>query len=114
MKKIDKKLTTLRDHIVKKMAIGMVVNERVIDQVITHQFNSAEDATKTNNSIEISESDDAESVLKKAQSPLRMLNLNLRIEEPHKDRSVVMAQAMSETKDERRMLNYEKVLKQWD
>ena len=38
----------------KKMAIGMVVNERVIDQVITHQFNSAEDATKTNNSIEIS------------------------------------------------------------
>lgn len=36
------------------MAIGMVVNERVIDQVITHQFNSAEDATKTNNSIEIS------------------------------------------------------------
>jgi hypothetical protein len=43
-----------------------------------------------------------------------MLNLNLRIEEPHKDRSVVMAQAMSETKDERRMLNYEKVLKQWD
>ena len=32
----------------------MVVNERVIDQVITHQFNSAEDATKTNNSIEIS------------------------------------------------------------
>jgi len=36
------------------MAVGMVVSERVIDQVITHQFNSAEDATKTNNSIEIS------------------------------------------------------------
>ena len=32
----------------------MVVSERVIDQVITHQFNSAEDATKTQNSIEIS------------------------------------------------------------
>ena len=32
----------------------MVVSERVIDQVITHQFNSAEDATKTNNSVEIS------------------------------------------------------------
>ena len=38
----------------KKMAVGMVVSERVIDQVITHQFNSAEDATKNNNSIEIS------------------------------------------------------------
>lgn len=38
----------------KKMAVGMVVSERVIDQVVTHQFNSAEDATKNNNSIEIS------------------------------------------------------------
>lgn len=36
------------------MAVGLVVNERVISQVITHQFNSAEDATKTNNSVEIS------------------------------------------------------------
>ena len=36
------------------MSVGMVVSERVIDQVITHQFNSAEDATKTKNSIEIS------------------------------------------------------------
>ena len=36
------------------MSVGMVVSERVIDQVITHQFNSAEDATKTQNSIEIS------------------------------------------------------------
>jgi len=31
------------------MSIGMVVSERVIDQVITHQFNS-----ETNNSIELS------------------------------------------------------------
>ena len=38
----------------KKMAISMVVSEQVIDQVITHQFNSADDATKTMNSIEIS------------------------------------------------------------
>ena len=36
------------------MSVGMVVSERVIDQVITHQFNAAEDATKTQNSIEIS------------------------------------------------------------
>jgi len=36
------------------MSIKMVVSERVIDQVITHQFNAAEDATKTNNSLEIS------------------------------------------------------------
>ena len=36
------------------MAISMVISEQVIDQVITHQFNSADDATKTMNSIEIS------------------------------------------------------------
>lgn len=36
------------------MAVGLVVSERVISQVITHQFNSAEDATKSNNSVEIS------------------------------------------------------------
>lgn len=36
------------------MSVKMVVSERVIDQVITHQFNAAEDATKTNNSLEIS------------------------------------------------------------
>tara|TARA_R100000541_G_scaffold48703_3_gene55797 strand:- start:353 stop:634 length:282 start_codon:yes stop_codon:yes gene_type:complete len=32
----------------------MVVSEKVIERVITHQFNAAEDATKTNNSLEIS------------------------------------------------------------
>lgn len=31
-----------------------------------------------------------------------------------KDRSLAMAEAMSATKDERRMLSYEKVLKHWD
>ena len=36
------------------MAIGMVISEKVIDRVITHQFNSAEDATRDKNSIEIS------------------------------------------------------------
>ena len=32
----------------------MVISEKVIDRVITHQFNSAEDATRDKNSIEIS------------------------------------------------------------
>ena len=36
------------------MSVKMVVSERVIERVITHQFNAAEDATKTNNSLEIS------------------------------------------------------------
>jgi nucleoid DNA-binding protein len=36
------------------MSVKMVVSERVIERVITHQFNAAEDATKTKNSLEIS------------------------------------------------------------
>ena len=32
----------------------MVISERVISQVITHQFDSAHDALKTNNTVEIS------------------------------------------------------------
>ncbi len=36
------------------MSVKMVVSEKVIERVITHQFNAAEDATKTNNSLEIS------------------------------------------------------------
>jgi hypothetical protein len=32
----------------------MVISEKIIDQVITHQFDSANDAINTNDSIEIS------------------------------------------------------------
>lgn len=36
------------------MSTKLVVSEKVINQVITHQFNSAHDALKNNNSVEIS------------------------------------------------------------
>jgi len=36
------------------MSINMVISEKVIDQVITHQFDSANDALNTNDSLEIS------------------------------------------------------------
>jgi len=36
------------------MAISMVVSEKIIDQVVTHQFDSANDALNVNDSIEIS------------------------------------------------------------
>jgi len=36
------------------MSTKMVISEKVINQVITHQFNSINDALKTNNSVEIS------------------------------------------------------------
>jgi hypothetical protein len=36
------------------MAINMVISEKIIDQVINHQFDSANDALNTNESVEIS------------------------------------------------------------
>jgi hypothetical protein len=36
------------------MSINIVVSEKVIDQVVTHQFDSANDALNTNDSVEIS------------------------------------------------------------
>jgi len=36
------------------MSTKLVVSHRVIDQVITHQFDSAHDALKNNNTVELS------------------------------------------------------------
>lgn len=36
------------------MSTRMVISERVINQVVTHQFDSAHDALKNNNSVELS------------------------------------------------------------
>ena len=45
---------SVKEWIIKKMAINLVVSEKIIDQVITHQFDSANDALNTNDSVEIS------------------------------------------------------------
>ena len=45
---------TVKEWIIKRMSINIVVSEKVIDQVITHQFDSANDALNTNDSVEIS------------------------------------------------------------
>lgn len=45
---------SVKEWIIKKMAVNMVIPEKVIDSVITHQFDSANDALNTNNSVEIS------------------------------------------------------------
>jgi nucleoid DNA-binding protein len=36
------------------MAISMVISEKIIDSVVTHQFDSANDALNVNSSVEIS------------------------------------------------------------
>lgn len=45
---------TVKEWIIKRMSINIVVSEKVIDQVVTHQFDSANDALNTNDSVEIS------------------------------------------------------------
>jgi nucleoid DNA-binding protein len=45
---------SVKEWIIKKMAINMVISEKVIDAVVIHQFDSANDALNVNKSVEIS------------------------------------------------------------
>jgi nucleoid DNA-binding protein len=44
----------MKEWLIKKMAIKLVVSEKTIEAVINHQYDSASEATKNNNSIEFS------------------------------------------------------------
>lgn len=45
---------SVKEWIIKRMSINMVISEKIIDQVVQHQFDSANDALNTNDTIEIS------------------------------------------------------------
>jgi hypothetical protein len=45
---------SIKEWIIKKMSISMVISEKVIDSVVTHQFDSANDALNIHKSVEIS------------------------------------------------------------
>lgn len=45
---------SIKEWIIKKMAISMVVPEKTIDAVVTHQFDSANDAVNVHKIVEIS------------------------------------------------------------
>jgi len=45
---------SVKEWLIKKMAISMVVSEKIIDAVVTYQFDSANDALNVNKSVEIS------------------------------------------------------------
>ena len=52
---MDKPLSlSVKDYIIRKMSIKMKVTEKVIDNVVTHQFSSAHEALVKNKSVEIS------------------------------------------------------------
>lgn len=45
---------SVKEWIIKKMSINMVISEKVIEQVVNHQFDSANDALTSNDTLEIS------------------------------------------------------------
>lgn len=45
---------SVKDWLIKKMSIELFIKEPIINAVVTHQFNSANDAFKNNNSVELS------------------------------------------------------------
>lgn len=52
---MDKPLSlSVKDYIIRKLSIKMKLTEKVIDNVVTHQFSSANDALVKNKSVEIS------------------------------------------------------------
>lgn len=45
---------TIKEFLIRKMAVKMMISEKVLETVINHQFTSANEALKTNDSVEIS------------------------------------------------------------
>lgn len=45
---------SVKEFIIKRMSISLVVSEKIIDQIVQHQFDSANDALNTNDTVEIS------------------------------------------------------------
>ena len=43
---------SVKEFIIKRMSISLVVSEKIIDNVIQHQFDSANDALKTTDTVE--------------------------------------------------------------
>ena len=48
------KSLSVKDFIIRKMAVKMMISEKVLDAVVSHQFSSANAAMKDNDSLEIS------------------------------------------------------------
>lgn len=45
---------SVKDYLIRKMAVNLMVPEKTIEAVISHQFNEANLAMRTNDSVEIS------------------------------------------------------------
>lgn len=45
---------SMKDYLIRKLAVKMMVSEKIIDAVVSHQFQSAQQAMVGNKSVEIS------------------------------------------------------------
>ena len=72
---MDKPISmSVKDYLVRTLAVKMMISEKMIETVIIHQFQSANEAMDTNNSIEISGFGKFYFNEKKAQKRLTDLN----------------------------------------
>lgn len=52
---MDKPISlSMKEYIIRKMAVKMMISEKTLETVVNHQFNSANSAMKEHNSVEIS------------------------------------------------------------
>jgi hypothetical protein len=72
---MDKPISmSVKDYLVRTLAVKMMISEKTIETVVNHQFQSANEAMDTNNSIEISGFGKFYFNEKKAQKRLTDLN----------------------------------------
>ena len=72
---MDKPLSmSVKDYIVRKLAVKMMISEKTIETVVNHQFQSANEAMDLNNSIEISGFGKLFFNVKKANKKMEKLN----------------------------------------
>ena len=79
---MDKPISmSVKDYLVRTLAVKMMISEKTIETVVNHQFQSANEAMDTNNSIEISGFGKFYFNEKKAQKRLTDLNRKKRLME---------------------------------
>ena len=72
---MDKPISmSVKDYLVRTLAVKMMVSEKTIETVVNHQFQSANEAMDTNNSLEISGFGKFYFNEKKAKKRLELLN----------------------------------------
>lgn len=64
---------TIKEYLIKRISINFVVSERIINTIITHQFESATNAIEDNNSVEFSGFGKFVFNVKKAEKELKKL-----------------------------------------